>query len=70
MGCMTPPETPIAAPDVPALRHIELGVTGMTCASCSSRIQRKLNKLDGVEAAVNYSTETATVDFDLSLIHI
>jgi len=61
---MTPPETPIAAPDVPALRHIELGVTGMTCASCSSRIQRKLNKLDGVEAAVNYSTETATVDFD------
>ena len=44
--------------------HIELGVTGMTCTSCSSRVQRKLNKLDGVDAAVNYSTETATVDFD------
>ncbi|CAM3178842.1 heavy metal translocating P-type ATPase [Corynebacterium gottingense] len=44
--------------------HIELGVTGMTCTSCSSRVQRKLNKLDGVTAAVNYSTETATVDFD------
>ncbi|WP_115685665.1 heavy metal translocating P-type ATPase [Corynebacterium senegalense] len=46
------------------LGHIELGVTGMTCTSCSSRIQRKLNKLDGVDAAVNYSTETATVDYD------
>ncbi|PAT06703.1 heavy metal translocating P-type ATPase [Corynebacterium hadale] len=36
----------------------------MTCTSCSSRVQRKLNKVDGVTAAVNYSTETATVDFD------
>ncbi|QPK84375.1 cadmium-translocating P-type ATPase [Corynebacterium qintianiae] len=38
----------------------------MTCASCSSRVQRKLNKLDGVEATVNFSTETAAVDFDPS----
>ena len=44
--------------------QIELGVTGMTCTSCSSRVQRKLNKLDDVTAAVNYSTETATVDYD------
>ncbi|WCZ39880.1 heavy metal translocating P-type ATPase [Corynebacterium jeddahense] len=51
-------QTPVAQ------QHIELGVTGMTCASCSSRIQRKLNKLDGVDAAVNFSTETAAVDFD------
>ncbi|MDO9175573.1 MAG: cation transporter, partial [Actinomycetota bacterium] len=36
----------------------------MTCASCANRIERKLNKLDGVEASVNYATETATVDFD------
>ena len=55
---MTAPETPTA------LQHIELGVTGMTCTSCSSRVQRKLNKKDGVEATVNFSTETATVDFD------
>ncbi|GAA3521267.1 hypothetical protein GCM10022417_15560 [Corynebacterium pilbarense] len=47
-----------------ALQHVELGVTGMTCSSCSSRVQRKLNKLHGVDASVNYSTETATVDFD------
>ena len=60
---MTPPETPVAAPDVPALRHIELGVTGMTCASCANRIERKLNKLDGVDASVNYATEKAHVSY-------
>ena len=36
----------------------------MTCASCANRIERKLNKLDGVTASVNYATEKATVDFD------
>src|SRR5919109_1176070 len=37
---------------------------GMTCASCVARIERKLNKLDGVEASVNFATEQATVRFD------
>src|SRR5215210_3227996 len=36
----------------------------MTCASCANRIERRLNKLDGVSATVNYATERATVDFD------
>src|SRR4051794_9728574 len=36
----------------------------MTCASCASRIERRLNKLDGVTASVNYATEKARVDFD------
>jgi Cu+-exporting ATPase len=44
--------------------HIDLPITGMTCASCANRIERKLNKLDGVSASVNYATERATVDFD------
>ena len=44
--------------------HVELPITGMTCASCANRIERKLNKLDGVTATVNYATEKATVDFD------
>ena len=44
--------------------HLELPITGMTCASCANRIERKLNKLDGVSASVNYATEKATVDFD------
>src|SRR3712207_373705 len=36
----------------------------MTCASCANRIERKLNKLEGVTATVNYATERATVDYD------
>ncbi|MGD9572549.1 MAG: heavy metal translocating P-type ATPase [Thermoleophilia bacterium] len=39
-------------------------ITGMTCASCASRVEKRLNRLDGVEASVNYATETATVAFD------
>jgi len=44
--------------------HLELPITGMTCASCANRIERKLNKLDGVQASVNYATERATVELD------
>ena len=46
---------------------IELQISGMTCASCANRIERKLNKLDGVTATVNYSTEKAKVTFDPSV---
>ena len=42
---------------------IELAVSGMTCATCASRIERKLNKMPGVTATVNYATESAHVDF-------
>ena len=41
----------------------ELLISGMTCASCANRIERKLNKIDGVEATVNYATEKAKVTF-------
>src|SRR3954447_14307933 len=47
-----------------ASEHVELAITGMTCASCANRIERKLNKLDGVTASVNYATEQASVEFD------
>lgn len=40
---------------------VELAIGGMTCASCANRIERKLNKLDGVVATVNYATEKAKV---------
>jgi Cu+-exporting ATPase len=43
--------------------QIELSLTGMTCASCANRIERKLNKLDDVSATVNYATEKARVSF-------
>ncbi|MCQ4119646.1 heavy metal translocating P-type ATPase [Rhodococcus tibetensis] len=51
--------------DVPAPSgsQIELSIGGMTCASCANRIERKLNKLDGVSATVNYATEKARVHY-------
>jgi Cu+-exporting ATPase len=45
----------------PAEGIVELDITGMTCASCANRIERKLNKLEGVTASVNYATERARV---------
>jgi Cu+-exporting ATPase len=46
-----------------ARRSVELAIGGMTCASCAARIEKKLNKLDGVTAAVNFATEKALVSF-------
>jgi Cu+-exporting ATPase len=48
--------------------QVELPITGMTCASCANRIERTLNALDGVEAAVNYATEKATVSYDVGAV--
>lgn len=48
-------------------QQVELALTGMTCASCANRIERKLNKLDGVTATVNYATEKAKVTYDASV---
>ena len=45
------------------LDQVELAISGMTCASCANRIERKLNKLDGVSATVNYATEKAKVSY-------
>ncbi|HJP77662.1 MAG TPA: heavy metal translocating P-type ATPase [Pseudonocardiaceae bacterium] len=53
-------------------QRIELDITGMTCASCANRIERKLNKLVGVQASVNFATERATVEHpaDVSIDHL
>jgi P-type Cu+ transporter len=48
--------------------QVDLPITGMTCASCANRIERKLNKLEGVEASVNYATEKATVSYDAEMV--
>ncbi len=45
-------------------RTIDLTLTGMTCAACAARIEKVLNRADGVEAAVNFATESARVRFD------
>ncbi|MEU1997012.1 heavy metal translocating P-type ATPase [Nocardia gamkensis] len=46
----------------PPAGQVELVIGGMTCASCAARIEKKLNKLDGVTATVNYATEKARVE--------
>nr|WTB32801.1 heavy metal translocating P-type ATPase [Streptomyces sp. NBC_00830] len=43
--------------------EVELSIGGMTCASCAARIERKLNRMDGVTATVNYATEKAKVSY-------
>ena len=45
-----------------------LVLEGMTCASCASRIERALNKVEGVEATVNFATETASVSYDAAVV--
>jgi Cu+-exporting ATPase len=47
-----------------ATERLSLPIEGMSCASCAARVEQRLNGLEGVEAAVNYATERATVDYD------
>ncbi|HZV75702.1 MAG TPA: heavy metal translocating P-type ATPase [Conexibacter sp.] len=58
---------PVPAAPRPSER-VELPIKGMTCASCATRVERRLNELDGVAATVNYATERATVDFDAAAV--
>jgi Cu+-exporting ATPase len=72
---MSSARTPTSGPD--ALRRpdggpvpgevaqgvVDLDITGMTCSSCAARIEKKLNKLEGVQASVNFATEKAHVTF-------
>ena len=61
-----PPMSPVTGTAGTATRpgnDVELAIHGMTCASCANRIEKKLNKLDGVTATVNYATEKAKVRF-------
>src|SRR3954453_18508047 len=53
--------------DVTPVRTLDLAVGGMTCASCAARVEKKLNRMSGVTAAVNYATATAHVTFPAEL---
>jgi len=59
---MSAPTTTPDAGEV-TLDSIDLAISGMTCSSCAMRIEKKLNKLEGVSATVNYATEKAKVSF-------
>ena len=65
MSTTTAPD-PVAEPEATS-RSVDLAITGMTCASCSARIERNLGKIDGVEATVNLATERATVSHPADL---
>ncbi|MFE9435664.1 heavy metal translocating P-type ATPase [Streptomyces sp. NPDC006640] len=59
-----PPEI---APDGTSTSQVELSIGGMTCASCAARVEKKLNRMDGVTATVNYATEKARVTYPLGV---
>ncbi len=52
------------APALDGRRQVHLQITGMTCATCALRIEKKLNRIPGVQASVNYATENASVQLD------
>lgn len=58
MASTTAAETPAAETS-----DAELTIGGMTCASCAARVEKKLNRMDGVTATVNYATEKARVSY-------
>jgi Cu+-exporting ATPase len=57
---MTTTDTPIDAPET---SQVELLIGGMTCAACAARVEKKLNRMDGVTATVNFATEKAKVTY-------
>src|SRR5215831_9571029 len=60
---------PSAAPNV-SPREVELALEGMTCGACAVRIQSVLNRLPGVQADVNFATESARVRYDRALADV
>ncbi len=60
--------TPTPTRDTDA--RVQLVLEGMTCAACAARIERKLNKLEGVDARVNYATEEAAVSYDAGRVEL
>ncbi|MFI5674438.1 heavy metal translocating P-type ATPase [Streptomyces cellulosae] len=59
----TAPEKALSGAAPAPGRQVELSIGGMTCASCAARIEKKLNRMDGVTATVNYATEKAKVSY-------
>ncbi|KOV64427.1 carbonate dehydratase [Streptomyces sp. AS58] len=62
MTSTAPEKAPPGTVPVPTSR-VELSIGGMTCASCAARVEKKLNRMDGVTATVNYATEKAKISY-------
>ncbi len=67
-GSLAKPLSPVTSGPAANTEHpmqkLRLDISGMTCASCAARIEKRLNKTPGVEATVNYATEQANIQFD------
>ena len=63
-----PPETVVQGPAERGLVQLQLPIEGMSCASCAAHVEKRLNRLEGVVASVNYATENAAVSYDSSLV--
>ena len=63
----TTTETPAPIPTAADASEVELLIGGMTCASCAARVEKKLNRMDGVTATVNYATEKAKVTYSAGI---
>ncbi len=63
-GAAKAPSPPPSSPPAEECARVELAISGMTCASCAQRIEKRLNKLVGVEATVNFASEHAAVTYD------
>ncbi len=50
------------------MQRLDMPITGMSCASCAARLEKHLNGIAGVDATVNYATETASVTFDAARV--
>ncbi|TWV42656.1 cadmium-translocating P-type ATPase [Streptomyces misionensis] len=59
----TTAQTPMAPGDASPPSEVELLIGGMTCASCAARVEKKLNRMEGVSATVNFATEKAKVSY-------
>ncbi|MFC9913619.1 heavy metal translocating P-type ATPase [Streptomyces sp. NPDC127197] len=57
------PAQPAISTPAPDVSQVELLIGGMTCASCAARVEKKLNRMDGVTATVNYATEKARISY-------
>ncbi len=65
------PSTGLAVADrAPGPGRVGLAIAGMTCASCAARVEKRLNKLDGVAATVNFATEEAAVSYDAGQVSV
>ncbi|GHH32844.1 heavy metal translocating P-type ATPase [Streptomyces candidus] len=70
MNSATPEQAPATCAPPVLEGHVELAIGGMTCASCAARVEKKLNRMEGVAATVNYATEKARVAYDTGTVAV